>query len=72
MQCIFYGCLSLKNLPDISKWNTKNVNDLSFCFYKCESLKYIPDISCWNISNVSDISGLFCGCSSLIMLFPVF
>ena len=39
MKGIFYGCKSLKKLPDISKWNTFNVNDISWMFYGCESLK---------------------------------
>ena len=35
---IFKNCLSLKSLPDISKWNTNNVTDMSRLFYKCSSL----------------------------------
>ena len=42
---MFYYCESLKELPDISKWNTKNVNDMSYIFSYCESLKELPDIS---------------------------
>ena len=28
LKCIFQGCHSLKSLPDISKWNTRNVIDM--------------------------------------------
>ena len=28
MSYMFYGCESLSSLPDISKWNTSNVNDM--------------------------------------------
>ena len=42
---IFAGCSSLKELPDISKWNTKNVIKISFLFCGCSSLKTLPDIS---------------------------
>ena len=56
MKGIFYGCSSLNSLPDISKWNTKNVSDMKGIFYECPSLKSMPDISGWNTNNVSDIS----------------
>ena len=36
---IFYNCESLKYLPDISKWNTEYVNDMSYIFYGCSSLE---------------------------------
>jgi len=58
-----WSCLKL--LPDISKWDTRNVLDMSFLFYNCTSLKALPDISKWNISNANNISGIFSGCSSL-------
>ena len=29
---MFYNCKSLKILPDISKWDTKYVNDMSYFF----------------------------------------
>ena len=53
---MFYKCKSLKYLPDISKWNTNNVNDMSEMFSKCESLKYLSDISKWNTNNVNNMS----------------
>ena len=36
---MLFECSSLKSLPDISKWNTNNVNNMSFLFYECSSLK---------------------------------
>ena len=56
MNSLFYGGSSLKALPDISKWDTKNVNDMSWLFCKCSSLKTLPDISKWNVNNVLDMS----------------
>ena len=50
------GCSNLESVPDISKWNTNNINNMSFLFYECTSLKSLPDISKWNLSNVNDIS----------------
>ena len=32
MSYMFYRCSSLSNLPDISKWNTNNVTNMSFMF----------------------------------------
>ena len=45
---MFYECSSLKSLPDISGWNTNDVNDMSSMFEGCSSLIFFPDISKWN------------------------
>ena len=52
---MFYKCISLISLPKISKWNIKNVADMSFMFYECKSLISFPDISKWNTSYITDI-----------------
>ena len=65
---MFYGCNSLKLLPDISKWNTSNVNNMNKMFNGCNSLISLPDISKWNTSNVNNMSGMFSGCNSLSSL----
>ena len=65
---LFYNCISLTSLPDISNWNTKNAKDISQMFSRCESLEFLPDISKWNTNKVVNISGLFYGCLSLISL----
>ena len=49
---MFYGCNSLISLPDISKWNTLNVESMSDMFSGCNSLISLPDISKWNLGNV--------------------
>jgi len=71
MKDLFLECSSLKFIPDISKWNIENVNDISCLFYKCSSLISLPNISKWNINKVNNMIGLFYGCSSLKEL-PVF
>ena len=43
MSDMFKGCNSLISLPDISKWNTSNVNNMSNMFYGCNSIKSLPD-----------------------------
>ena len=45
---LFEVCIKLISLPDISKWNTSNITDMSFMFNKCNSLISLPDISKWN------------------------
>ena len=68
MSFMFYGCSSLISLPDISKWDTKNVIFMSSMFNGCSSLISLPDISKWDINDVNYISEMFCSCSSLITL----
>ena len=62
---IFYNCNSLQILPDISKWNTVKVNDMSYLFYGCNCLTKLPDISLWNKENVTNMSYMFYNCNSL-------
>ena len=54
---LFYECSSLKELPDISKWNVNNVMAINNLFFNCSSLISLPDISKWNIFN-SNINNL--------------
>ena len=63
---MFSECSNLSSLPDLSKWEKKNVEDLSFLFYSCKSIKSLPDISKWNTSNVIDMSFMFFGFNSPI------
>ena len=62
---MFYDCKSLNNLPDISKWDTKNVENMSCMFYDYKSLNNLPDISKWDTKNVENMNGMFSGCNSL-------
>ena len=65
MSNMFYECLSLSNLKDISNWNTNKVNDMSNMFSRCSSLSNLPDISNWNTNNVTNMANMFYGCSKL-------
>ena len=40
---MFYKCNSLSVLPDISKWNTSNVTNMSGMFYSCKDSLNIPE-----------------------------
>ena len=48
MSHMFYNCISLLSLPDISKINTNDVTDMSKMFYNYSTLLSLPDISKWN------------------------
>ena len=68
MSYMFSGCSSLSYLPDISKWNTSQINYMHYMFSGCSSLLSLPDISKWNTSNVKDMHWMFGRCSSLSYL----
>ena len=55
MSNLFNGCSSLKEMPDISKWNTNKVNDMSNIFNGCNSLSSLPKISIVNMENKENI-----------------
>ena len=59
MDSMFNNCTNLKYLPDISKWNTSNVNDLISIFNGYVSLLSLPDISKWDISHVNSLRVVF-------------
>ena len=59
---------SLLELPDISKWNLKNIKNISYMFNNCEKLKSLPDISNWDTSNITNMSFLFSFCRELLSL----
>ena len=65
MNQMFSDCQSLELLPDISKWNTSNVTNMSGMFANCIFLSYLPDLSKWSINKVIDINEIFSCCSSL-------
>ena len=59
MSHMFCGCNSLISIPNISFFNTYNVNNIDKIFYECKSLISLPDISFWNIYNVKNIYNIF-------------
>ena len=68
MSYLFYGCSSLKSLPDISNWETSYVENINYLFYGCSSLKELPDISKWNINNINNLKSIFENCSLLTFI----
>ena len=53
MSKMFYNCTSLVSFPDISKWNTKNVEKIDDIFTGCSCLNF-PDISKWNLNKIKN------------------
>ena len=64
---MFSHCKSLKSLPDISKWDTKNVTNMSYMFSWCKSLKSLPDISKWKLNKNLDKEDMFKYCDKKII-----
>ena len=44
MNGMFYYCLNLISIPDISNWIIKNVINIGAIFYECSTLTSLPDI----------------------------
>ena len=63
-----FGFCKISSIPDISKWDTRNVTNMNQMFVHCFHLKSIPDISKWNTSNLMYINNLFTDCYSLEFL----
>ena len=60
--------INLKYLPDISKWDTSKVTDMSDMFARCISLEILPDINKWNISNVINKKRMFNECKETLKI----
>ena len=68
MSYLFYGCSSLPFLPNISKWNIENCQNLNSIFENCSSLVFIPDISKWKLNDKAEKNNIFRGCNSLLII----
>jgi surface protein len=62
---MFRNCGNLIEL-DLSSFNTKNVQDMSYLFFDCISLTCIYVSDLWTIANVTSWSNIFFGCGSLV------
>ena len=61
---LFYKCISLESVVDLSGLDTSKITNMGFMFCGCSSLKSI-DLSNFNTSKVSDMKAMFSGCKSL-------
>ena len=66
MDSMFEECSSLISLPDISKWDTKNVLAMVAMFEECPSLISLTNISIWDTKNVKFESLILDDCFNLL------
>ena len=66
MVSMFYHCSGLTSL-DVSKFDTKNVRDMTHMFNGCSGLTTL-DVSKFDTQNVCWMRSMFCGCSGLTTL----
>ena len=59
MKEVFADCTALKEMPDISNWDTSSVIDFTRFFGGFHIITELPDISKWNLSNCKNISYFF-------------
>ena len=59
MQYMFSYCRSLESLPDISRWNINNLQNVRQIFFDCRSLTSLPDKTNWNINDDCNIENMF-------------
>ena len=64
---MFSACTSLSSLPDISKWETKNVTNMYCIFYGCSSLSSLPDIDKLELNKSLNTYNLFGGVDKKII-----
>ena len=57
-------------LPDISKWNTSNVEKISYLFKDCELLISLPDVYKWNTQKINESEDMFNGCKNCKNITP--
>ena len=62
-----YGSETALATLDVSKFNTANVEDMSYMFQGCSSLTSL-NVSNFNTSNVKNMDSMFDGCKSLTSL----
>lgn len=56
---MFRNCSSLEATPDLSVWNTKNVENVDGMFAKTKSLKKMTNLSKWNFPKLKDCDNWF-------------
>ena len=62
MRHMFYWCIELRSIGDISSWNVSKVTNMCSMFNHCEYFN--QDLSCWDVSSVKDMEFMFKDCNS--------
>ena len=66
MSGLFEGCISLKSVSALKKWDTSNVKSTKGMFDSCISLLDISPLSNWDVSNIESMNKMFYSCESII------
>jgi surface protein len=61
---IFSYNYKLLSSPDISEWNTFNIQNMSQAFSGCANISGLKGISKWNTQNVTNMSEIFADCEN--------
>ena len=61
---MFDSCENLVEL-DLTNWNIKSLENMSYMFYNCANLKIIKNIENWQLPNINDVSYMFYNCAKL-------
>lgn len=65
MSFMFSGCKNLKNVNNLTKFDTTNLKKTTAMFAGCEKLESIGNISTWKTTELVDASNMFMKCRNL-------
>ena len=68
MNELFSKCKNLDYLPDISKWDTSNVEKMRGLCNECRRIRHLPNLSFWNMKKVKEMDFMFNECGNLYSL----
>ena len=72
MNSMFSECSSLIILPDITKWDTSKVINISNLFSFCSSLVYFPNIDEWKTAKCIYMRDVFLDCINSVNYEDIF
>ena len=62
---MFYKCSTLKDIEELSKLDTRDVNDFSFLFFGCKLLINLKPLEYWDVSKGTNFGSMLNGCELL-------
>ena len=64
---MFRGCSSVEQLLDADRFNTSNVEDMSYMFMNCLKLRAVSMVD-WNTLKVTNVEYMFSGCEPYVLV----
>ena len=64
---MFRGCSSVEQLLDADRFNTSNVEDMSYMFMNCLKLRAVSMVG-WNTLKVTNVEYMFSGCEPYVLV----